>query len=94
MNNTVNDRISKKTLVGIVTSSGKMDKTAIVTVENLVKHPIYKKYIRRRKNFMSHDEKNESKIGNVVLICQCRPLSKNKRWRINKIMKKSDTTKQ
>jgi small subunit ribosomal protein S17 len=75
-------------VVGTVVSD-KMDKTVIVIVERLVKHRLYKKYIRRRSKFTAHDENNTSKIGDKVLIIQSRPLSKTKRWRVSKIVEKA-----
>ena len=78
-------RNSRKTRIGIVTSD-KMDKTIVVQVEQLVKHKLYKKYINRRSKFKAHDEKNECKIGNRVKIMETRPLSKEKCWRLVKIL--------
>lgn len=75
-------------MVGTVVSD-KMDKTVIVIVESLVKHRLYKKYIRRRSKFAAHDENNTSKVGDKVLIIQSRPLSKTKRWRVSKIVEKA-----
>ena len=75
-------------MVGTVVSD-KMDKTVIVIVERLVKHRLYKKYIRRRSKFAAHDENNTSKIGDKVLMIQSRPLSKTKRWRVSKIVEKA-----
>ena len=75
-------------MVGTVVSD-KMDKTVIVIVERLVKHRLYKKYIRRRSKFAAHDENNSSKVGDKVLIIQSRPLSKTKRWRVSKIVEKA-----
>jgi len=75
-------------VVGTVVSD-KMDKTVIVIVERLVKHRLYKKYIRRRSKFAAHDENNTSKVGDKVLIIQSRPLSKTKRWRVSKIVEKA-----
>jgi len=75
-------------VVGTVVSD-KMDKTVIVIVERLVKHRLYKKYIRRRSKFAAHDENNASKVGDKVLIIQSRPLSKTKRWRVSKIVEKA-----
>ena len=75
-------------MVGTVVSD-KMDKTVIVLVERLVKHRLYKKYIRRRSKFAAHDENNASKIGDKVLIIQSRPLSKTKKWRVSKIVEKA-----
>jgi len=73
--------------IGVVTSD-KMDKSIVVMVERLVKHPLYKKYIKRRSKFMAHDERNEAREGDVVLIEETRPLSKRKRWRLVKIIER------
>ena len=78
----------KRQQVGTVVSD-KMDKTVTVQVERLVKHSLYKKYIRRRNTFAAHDESNECRIGDEVLMTESRPLSKNKRWRIARIIKKA-----
>lgn len=58
------------------------DKTVVVEVERRVQHPLYKKFIRKRKRFHAHDEKNEHKVGDIVNIQECRPISKLKSWRI------------
>ena len=71
---------SKKTRVGSVVSN-KMDKSIVVLVEQLVRHKFYGKYIRRRVKFMADDPENSCNIGDVVMIEECRPLSKSKRWR-------------
>ncbi|MFH1060540.1 MAG: 30S ribosomal protein S17 [Pseudomonadota bacterium] len=81
------DRGNAKTLTGVVVSD-KMDKTVVVQVERLVKHPVYKKYVRRRNRFAAHDENNECHVGDTVLIRQSRPLSRMKRWRISKILER------
>ena len=81
------ERGKKKTQVGIVVSN-KMDKTIVVMVERLVKHPKYMKYIHKRKKFKAHDEKNECRIGDKVLIWETRPLSKEKRWRVKEILER------
>jgi small subunit ribosomal protein S17 len=78
----------KRQLVGTVVSD-KMDKTAVVQVERLVKHPLYKKYIRRRNKFAAHDNDNRCHIGDKVLITESRPISKLKRWRITDIIEKA-----
>jgi small subunit ribosomal protein S17 len=75
-------------LVGTVVSD-KMDKTAVVQVERLVKHPLYKKYIRRRNKFAAHDNDNRCNIGDKVLITESRPISKLKRWRITDVIEKA-----
>jgi small subunit ribosomal protein S17 len=78
-------RRSNQTITGVVVSD-KMDKTVVVLVNRLVKHPVYKKYIRRRSKFMAHDEGNAARMGDTVEIIQSRPLSRLKRWRLTKIV--------
>ena len=80
-------RGKRKVLTGVVVSN-KMDKSVVVLVERLVKHPMYKKYVRQRAKFMAHDERNECQVGDVVLIRESRPLSRRKRWRVSKILKR------
>jgi small subunit ribosomal protein S17 len=80
-------RGNAKALTGVVVSD-KMDKTVVVLVERLVKHAVYKKFVRRRKKFAAHDERNECRIGDKVLIRQSRPLSRSKRWRVSKIVER------
>jgi small subunit ribosomal protein S17 len=63
-----------------------MEKTIAVLVQRTVKHPLYKKYIRRTTKFLAHDENNECKEGDVVTIEECRPISKRKAWRLQKIV--------
>ncbi len=82
------NRGQRKVRIGVVTSD-KMDKTRVVVVETLVKHPKYKKYIKRRKKFYVHDENNASKVGDLVKIMETRPLSKLKRWRLVEIVRKA-----
>jgi small subunit ribosomal protein S17 len=81
----VEGRRSNQTITGVVVSD-KMDKTVVVLVNRLVRHPVYKKYIRRRAKFMAHDERNVAKMGDTVEIIASRPLSKLKRWRLTKIL--------
>jgi len=69
--------------------SDKMDKTVIVLVERLFKHRFYHKYIKKRSRFAAHDEANASRVGDKVLITQCRPHSKTKKWRVSKIIEKA-----
>ncbi len=71
----------RRVMQGVVVSD-KMDKTVVVNVERRFKHPLYKKFIRRSKKYMAHDETNQSKEGDVVSIRETRPLSKNKRWEV------------
>ncbi|MBW1838969.1 MAG: 30S ribosomal protein S17 [Deltaproteobacteria bacterium] len=75
----------KKTIEGLVVSD-KMDKTVVVEGSRLVKHPVYKKLVKRRARYKAHDEKNQCKIGDKVLIVETRPLSKDKRWRVREIV--------
>jgi small subunit ribosomal protein S17 len=74
------ERGRRKLRVGKVVSD-KMDKTVVVVIERLVKHPEYKRYVRRRSRFKVHDEKNECKEGDTIRFMETRPLSKEKRWR-------------
>lgn len=84
-----NDRAKvQRTLTGKVVS-GAMNKSITVSVERLVKHPMYGKYIRRTSKLMAHDENNECNAGDVVTISQCRPLSKNKSWRLESIVERA-----
>lgn len=77
----------KRILQGVVVSD-KGDKTIVVKVERRMMHPIYKKFIRRSKKFAAHDEGNTSKIGDVVRIRECAPISKTKKWEL--ILEKAD----
>ena len=79
----------KKTLTGSVLTSGRMDKTIVVSIERLSKHPFYGKYVKRRVKYMAHDEKNECGAGDKVVIVETRPLSKTKRWRVKEILEKA-----
>ena len=69
--------------------SNKMDKTVVVMAERMVKHKFYHKYVRRRSKFSSHDENNACQIGDKVLITESRPLSRSKKWRVNRIVQKA-----
>ena len=71
----------KRILQGTVVSD-KGDKTVIVNVERRLMHPLYKKYIRRSKRYAAHDDDNQFKVGDVVRIQECRPISKTKRWEV------------
>ena len=75
------ERGKRKVMTGKVVSD-KMEKTIVVSIERLVKHATYGKYVRRRNKFKVHDEKNEAKVGDVVRFMETRPLSKDKRWRL------------
>ncbi len=74
------DRAKKKLRVGTVVSD-KMQKTVVVQIERLVRHPVYKRYIRRRKRFKVHDEENQCRNGDVIAFMETRPISKDKCWR-------------
>lgn len=78
----------KRELSGTIVKD-KMDKSVVVQVERLVKHRLYKKYIRRRATYMAHDESNACQVGDKVLISETRPLSRHKRWRVSKIVQKA-----
>jgi small subunit ribosomal protein S17 len=80
-------RGARKKKVGTVVSD-KMEKTVVVRVERLVPHDVYKKYVRRRQNFKAHDEKNEFRIGDRVEIVETRPMSKDKRWRVARLIER------
>ena len=73
--------MSRRVLQGVVVGD-KADKTVIVQVDRRIQHPLYKKFIRRSKKYMAHDETNARKVGDQVQIRECRPLSKNKHWEI------------
>ena len=82
------ERNLRKTRTGKVVSD-KMDKTIVVAVEDHVKHPLYKKIVKRTYKMKAHDENNECKIGDTVKVMETRPLSKDKRWRLVEIMEKA-----
>ena len=79
------NKITRKTQRGAVISNA-MDKSVVVLVERKVRHKLYGKFIRRRVKYMAHDPSNECNVGDIVLIEECRPLSKNKRWRVRNIV--------
>ena len=78
----------RKSREGVVLSD-KMEKTRVVGVDRVFRHPVYQRVIRRTKKFKAHDERNESHVGDRVLIEETRPLSKEKRWRIRQILVKA-----
>lgn len=80
---------NRKVRQGIVVSD-KMDKTVVVRVERLVQHPTYRKYVRQRKKYKAHDPENSCRIGDQVAIVETRPLSKDKHWRIQTILRQSN----
>ena len=83
------DRGSRKERVGLVVSD-RPEKTVTVSVETLVRHPMYKKRVRHSKRFMVHDEGNEARVGDTVRIIETRPISARKRWRLANIVSRAD----
>ena len=79
-----------KERAGLVVSD-RMQKTVVVSVERTVMHPKYKKILRRRSRVKAHDEKSECHVGDRVLIVECRPLSRDKRWRVSKVLERAPT---
>lgn len=86
--NTANERNLRKQRVGTVVSD-KMDKTIVVAIKDNVRHPLYKKIIKRTYKLKAHDEKNECGIGDKVQVMETRPLSRDKRWRLVKVLEKA-----
>jgi len=84
----MSERNLRKTRVGVV-SSDKMDKTVVVTVRDRVQHPLYKKIVNRTVKYKAHDENNECRVGDRVLLMETRPMSKDKRWRVVVIIEKA-----
>ena len=84
----MSERALRKTRVGKVVSD-KMDKTIVVAIEDSVQHPLYKKVIKRTYKLKAHDENNECGIGDTVEVMETRPLSKDKRWRLVRIIEKA-----
>ena len=83
------DRNSRLNRTGVVVSAGKMDKTIVVNVVSRVNHKVYKKVVQKSKKFKVHDENNECGIGDTVLIMETRPMSKDKYYRLVKIIEKA-----
>ena len=82
------ERNLRKTRVGKVVSN-KMDKTIVVAIEDHVKHPLYRKIVKRTYKLKAHDENNECRVGDKVMIMETRPLSKDKNWRLVEIIEKA-----
>jgi len=82
------DRNRRKTRVGKVVTDG-MDKTVVAVIDRLVKHPQYKRYVRRRKKYAIHDEQNQCHVGDTIRFMETRPLSKTKRWRLVEIVERA-----
>lgn len=81
-------RNRRKTRTGVV-SSDKMEKTVVVTIANLVRHPMYGRILKRDKKLKAHDETNDARIGDTVEIMECRPLSKDKCWRVVRVIERA-----
>ena len=86
--NAVNEAKNIRTITGKVVSN-KMDKTVAVSVERKVKHPMYGKYVRKTAKYLAHDEENACNEGDIVTIAECRPISKNKSWRLVEIVERA-----
>jgi small subunit ribosomal protein S17 len=84
----MNHRGNKRTIKGIVVSDN-MDKTIVVRAERLVKHSVFQKYVRRYVKYKAHDENNSCHVGDMVLIIESRPLSRDKRWRMRTILERA-----
>jgi len=78
----------KKEFIGVV-KSDKMEKTIVVGIETLTLHPLYKKYVKQAKKVKAHDEKNEARIGDRVRVIECRPISKEKCWKLVEIIERA-----
>ena len=84
----MSERNLRKTRTGIVVSD-KMDKTIVVAIEDNVRHPLYKKIVKRTMKLKAHDENNECRVGDRVMVMETRPLSKDKHWRVSQIIEKA-----
>ncbi len=84
----MSERNLRKTRTGLVVSD-KMEKTVVVAVEDNVRHPLYKKIVKRTVKLKAHDENNECRVGDRVMVMETRPLSKDKRWRVDHIIEKA-----
>ena len=80
---------SRRRLIGRVTSD-KMDKTVVVAVDHTMRHPLYRKVVRTTKKYMAHDEENRCAVGDIVRIVESRPISKNKRWVVQEIIREEE----
>ena len=83
------ERNKRKMTEGVVVSD-KMDKTVVIQVQTLVKHPLYGKVMKRTKKYKIHDENNECRIGDIIRAMETRPLSKDKRWRLVEVIRKAE----
>ena len=84
----MSERGNKKTMIGLV-ASDKINKTVVVEVTRRTIHPMYHKYIKRRKRYQAHDETNDCNVGDRVLIEECRPMSARKHWRVKQILERA-----
>lgn len=84
----MSERNLRKTRTGLVVSD-KMDKTVVVAVEDNVRHPLYKKIVKHTVKLKAHDENNECRVGDRVMVMETRPMSKDKRWRVDHIIEKA-----
>ena len=84
----MSERNLRKTRTGLVVSD-KMDKTIVVAVEDNVRHPLYKKIVQHTVKLKAHDENNECRVGDRVMVMETRPMSKDKRWRLDHIIEKA-----
>jgi len=85
----MNRRGIRRTCEGFITSD-KMDKTVVVEVRRLTAHPLYGKVLRRTSRLKAHDENNECRVGDYVMLAECRPLSKEKNWRVVQVLARSE----
>ena len=85
------ERRVRKERDGLVISN-RMQKTVVISVERMVRHSKYGKYLKRRSRVKAHDEKNECQVGDRVVIVECRPLSRDKRWRVSRILERAAQT--
>jgi small subunit ribosomal protein S17 len=88
MQETTKQRGKRKMMLGTVVSNS-MEKTAVVQIERLVRHPEYGKYVRRRSRYKVHDEKNECRVGDVIRFMETRRLSRDKRWRLTEFVRRA-----
>ena len=87
----IENRSLRKERTGTVVSD-RMEKTIVVSLERTVMHPKYRKYLKRRSRVKAHDETNQCQVGDRVRIVECRPLSRDKRWRVSEILQRTQTT--
>ena len=84
------ESVRRRLLLKGTVISNKMDKSVVVQVERLEKHPLYHKFVRRRTKILAHDETNSCKVGDKVVIIESRPLSRRKRWRVKEVMERGE----